>query len=301
MKNFLKRFPLILNRKTAGDFFTAFVGKRQQGVGLMEIMVALAIAGILMAFMSESLKTAFRGSKSVSLKTDLEAIKRTVLSRVSCVKSFTTSTCATAGQLVQLKDSSDNVIISGSGAGTKFGDWTVRAECSADKDGIFMRAVRLRSGGTLTSTASSDFIPDPLTNSSVTWADTHSLLFPANTYICPTGAEVAARVPMPARESYASVSNGPGTWSCTAGQCAGSDGRIFGIYTKSPDEICVDRGYRYATGSCYIANVATPLTGSAIGTLYSNSTIYSPVRLWAITCLYGSLGNSVPDEITCVR
>lgn len=185
MRFFLQRGDLG-SKKWARYYAAQFDTDRQRGIGLLEIIIGLGIVGILMMFLSDSLKLAFRGSKSVTLRTELEAIRRTMLTRVSCANSFNASTCSTAGQLVALRDRTGAVIIGNTGAGTKFGDWTVRAECNASLDGVFLRAARLRSNGTLTSSAASDFIPDPTSNVTVTWSDPKSLLFPSGTFICPS-------------------------------------------------------------------------------------------------------------------
>jgi prepilin-type N-terminal cleavage/methylation domain-containing protein len=87
-------------------------------------------------------------------------------------------------------------------------------------------------------------------------------------------------------------------YTCTAGICASG---TFSIFRKNPDEMCQEEGYQYAAGTCYIANVPRPVGGSAVGAMFSNSTITSPERLWAITCMWGSSALSPADSITCVR
>ena len=161
--------------------------KNQSGMSLVSVLIAIGIAGILMANISTMLTNGFSGSAKISLDIDRDALKSMLLTSTSCGNTLTAGGC-TAGTLLDLKrvhkDGSIRTIATKSGAGTKFGRITVRAECNSTGDGVVLRSALLSATGNLTSTLSSAFLPEPLTGKLVTWADQKSLLFLAGVEMC---------------------------------------------------------------------------------------------------------------------
>jgi len=135
----------------------------------------------------------FGAQKHVELRSDREAIKRTLFARVACSNSYDNSTCAglSSGEvrIVPLFDRNNSVVVSNSTSNpTRMGSWAVRAECAPSGDGITVRAATLRPEGTLTSTTDSAFIPSPLSGRVDTWSSNHTLLFPEGSILCPDAA-----------------------------------------------------------------------------------------------------------------
>ena len=87
------------------------------------------------------------------------------------------------------------------------------------------------------------------------------------------------------------------SWSCINGVC----GDVFSIHIKSADEICIENGYRYATGICHIAVHPGIYVGPLVGWLDANKTITWPQTYWSIVCRYNGGSAAPPNEITCVK
>lgn len=166
----------------------------ERGNALLSVIVALGLAGMIFAGISAGLGTAFKASASLSLDGDREALKQMLLTAVSCSDTVTAAACAQP--IIELKRRHANGTVSTlatrTGAGTKFGKWTIRASCNATRDGIVVRAARLAPGGTLTSTSNTHFLPDPLSNKLVKWSSPESLLFGPGVEICALPAPDAA-------------------------------------------------------------------------------------------------------------
>lgn len=154
-------------------------------------MVAAGVMGLVAVAVMKSMSTSFSASASLRLITDKEAIKRTLLARTSCADSYTFTICSSPGQVVELVDKNGNTVISASAPFTQMGDFTLKAECTANMQGIQVRAARMAEGGTIFSTQEKFFIQDPFTKIRPTWASPLSLLFPVGTQLCPDGTTMS--------------------------------------------------------------------------------------------------------------
>lgn len=108
---------------------------KQSGFGLLEVVVASAIGMIVMFALQSSITTLSKSSKRAESNTDLTGVKLSILSGISCDKTFagmnSINPCSTPGY-INLLAANGKVIVSKNG--TKLGNWTVRAYCSSDLD-----------------------------------------------------------------------------------------------------------------------------------------------------------------------
>ena len=156
---------------------------RNSGFSLLGVLVALGFAGGLVLLVGKTLTSSMHGSASFNAKIDRTLIAQFVSERLSCDESNIYS--CSPGQPVVLRDNNDNVLIKASSvAPTKFGKFAVRAICAADGHGVTLKAARLRSGKSATSTAKADYFPDPLTKQTVTFSDSSSNLLPSGIALC---------------------------------------------------------------------------------------------------------------------
>jgi len=162
---------------------------KQKGMSLISVLVAAGIFLLIAVQMQKQISSSMRGQALLRDLSDLEAMKRLLITTIDCNASMQADPCIYQGQIVALRrGNSNDDFISASGSGTRFGHWTLRAECN-DADGdVIVRAARLKPGSLLTSESAEHFLPDPLTGRVYTWQDTRSLIFPAGLPLCPAGS-----------------------------------------------------------------------------------------------------------------
>ncbi len=152
---------------------------------LASVLVGVSLTGVLIALGTADFVRSSKKIDKLKLEGELLALRGRLINFVDCDNSLAAYDCSSPGKLITLRDNNGDVLYSGSGAGTKFGDWTVRAECSSSKDGLLIRAARLRPSGTLASTNPADFFTDPISGQNVTWTSQQTLLFPNSMALCP--------------------------------------------------------------------------------------------------------------------
>lgn len=155
------------------------------GFSLASMVIALGLISVVVFVASRVISFNMKSENRLRQNYDKNALKMQLLQAVQCPEVLNSSICADFLTLRRISSSGlGPVLISGIGQGSKFGAWTLRAECNATHDGVVIRAAQLSSTGTLTSTQDVDFQPDSLTGKIVKWSDTASLLFPENIEIC---------------------------------------------------------------------------------------------------------------------
>ena len=170
-----------------GNFARKFEGQgRSAGFSLVMVVVGTAVLlGVGMYVLDNVLfshKEAIQGALAV----EKSLIKDALNKNVDCVKTMQSAACPQSSPVVIWgKDTSGAAVVIGSnsGAGTQYGRFTVRAECGSN-GGLIIKAARLRNGGSLTSTAAQDFIPEPLTNQVVTWSSSSAFLMNGTEELC---------------------------------------------------------------------------------------------------------------------
>jgi hypothetical protein len=158
----------------------------QCGFSLISVMVAVAIGGIVAASIATMIGNGMKGEQSLSLKMDRLIVAQTLFTSVSCSNTLP-GTC-TPGALQTLRRVSKTGVVStmvtNTGAGTRFGQLAVRAECNATGDGLIVRAAYLNPKASITTSNLADFRPDPLTGKKYTWADDQTKLYPDGIELC---------------------------------------------------------------------------------------------------------------------
>lgn len=152
------------------------------------MMIVTGIVAILGAAALKFMTNTMSAQTKLSNDVNKEAVKMFILSSTSCDSTAAAATCTNPGDLVELRRMSGanpTTFVSRTGSGTKFGDFTVRAECpAAGQTGYVVRIVRLTQSGNLNSTADADFRTDPLTGRRTKWTDAQSLAFPSGVTLC---------------------------------------------------------------------------------------------------------------------
>lgn len=148
----------------------------QNGFSLVEIVVALAVSSVVgLAFLQLNDAT-MKANKSNELKTDLDEIKRTIVSKISCDNTLGAARPSTCSGSQVLKDKLGNDIAPKG----KLGLWNIEAVCepigSSKKNGLSVYATR--------KLGEDKYLKDPLTG--VHWNRKHpsSSLFSASTRLC---------------------------------------------------------------------------------------------------------------------
>ena len=164
----------------------------QSGASLIAILVGLVIGLIAIATLASIATIVQKQKTSISNLTDRESLKNYLQVMADCPATLAAAGCP-GTQLVALykKGASGVILAEKSGAGTKVAKWTVRAECG-NTGGLLIKAATLSNAGLLTSTASSDFMADPVTGQVVTWNSAQANLYPSGVEFCqPKLASVA--------------------------------------------------------------------------------------------------------------
>ena len=147
-------FKLVSNIRDGGDRSVINEKKNldSSGFSLVSAIVTLAVCSAGMAYITEKSSIGLRNHTNIQTELDRFVITRQLQTSADCVKSFDPAATCTSGGNKKLFDQNNNVIVSDTGAGTKMGSFTVKAECNAANDGLIIKAARLSSTGTLTST-----------------------------------------------------------------------------------------------------------------------------------------------------
>lgn len=168
---------------------------------MVAVLIALAIGGVGIGLFSQTLVQLFKGQKQIDHQSELAAISHFLLTKVSCRNSIDSNTCSTSGTLIELVDHHNNKIVENSGKGTKFGRFTLRAECGGEGEHVIVRANTLTSRGHLNSNNRQDFAVHPLTKKKEPWRSSKTLVFKRGIALCPINNQFERGFPVP---SYAS-------------------------------------------------------------------------------------------------
>lgn len=174
-----------------------FGARSKSGLSLVSVLVALGISGIIAVAMRNILSNSFSAQSSITLRSDLEGLRRTLVVRTDCDRSFKPGITCPSGTPVTLFTKSGAVLAKSSGQPSRMGKFALKAECNSDGDGLIVRAGLLRKNKNIDASATADFLPDPLTSVVSTWSSPNTLLYPEGVILCPSG----------------SSSNSAGTWS----------------------------------------------------------------------------------------
>lgn len=263
---------------------------KDQGASLVEVIMAMGLMGILSIGIMKFFDNNNRLVQNTNIKMDKQAIILDLQSRAICPdQAILLASCGAPGVLVDLKDAAGKIIVSKSGS--KFGHFTVRAECNSSKNAIVIRLTRLSDSGTVNSTADADFKPDPLTSKIIKWTDPGSLGQPVGTNFC------------------SGSSNGATTWVAMEYDGSFKVGwQLFSLIkgNLSPDQYCISKGFKGAGGECKHDNVEPPgYNGQDWGSGFSGQASYQATKFtqspfngrWGISCPTHYFQK--PDFITC--
>jgi len=167
--------------------------QRQAGNGLISVIVATGILGILGALTATYFKNSTRATASIADRGDLESIRRTVLNRIACANTVASlgGAAKCTGALVNVLDKQGNVFIASTG--TKFGKWTVRATCNANDPQLVVEVGQLKSGAAVTTNVATDFNTDALNaNLPLSFLAMQTHFFPAGISPCESGTKSTA-------------------------------------------------------------------------------------------------------------
>lgn len=164
----------------------------ESGFSIVSALVGLALSMAIVAAVSNFMSQGFRGQKAISLRVDKIALAEHLMARVDCTASYVDGITCPSAIPVKLLREDGSTLVSNTGTGTKFGEWTIRAECLASNDGIAVKAARLKPGKLLNTTLATDFNADPLTRKIETWSHENSLLMPDSIGICPNSSSAVS-------------------------------------------------------------------------------------------------------------
>ena len=170
----------------------------QLGVGLMEVVIAMGLMSIVIAGVTVFMSRSMNSQSSLELRGDKEAMRRRLTDQVSCAATMNptaAAVCPGPGTFVALNGMNANGVFTLLPAqGQKIGRIWYRAECTGAGGPINVRAVHLRPGVTIaTASSPGDYMPDPMTNQTVTLNNSQSLLFPANGEPCGGGGQLVPK------------------------------------------------------------------------------------------------------------
>lgn len=186
-------------------------------------MALLVIAAVSAAYVTFSQRFGDNAKvmAAATFNSDRVLLRRMLTSAVDCNASMRAALCpGTPGRFPTLfrklpKGGSRALVVGGSGKASRIGRWALRAECSADQTGFVVRATRLAKSGSLQSTSTSAFLPDPRLGTRIKWSDPESILFDSQAPLCWPHTEASTAPVLP------NVCSGvrKGAW-CTRGYYA---------------------------------------------------------------------------------
>ena len=177
------------------EFFSCHSNKTQ-GISIVDALVAIVITSILGAGVLRLVQVGMQSTQDIQLNNDRTAAQIHLSNAVDCTATLQGSSGASPGTLIQILGRTPSgaaiTLVSNSGAGTKFGNLTLRAEISP-AGLIWLRYARLTAKGTIRSTSSSDFVANPLTGQVVTWSSPNSLVFESKLELCSTSTTASSQ------------------------------------------------------------------------------------------------------------
>lgn len=156
----------------------------EHGGALLNVMVAVGLGGIVVAGMTQMITNSMKAQKRVSNDVDKSAIKQMLLDVVDCKETLDHCNGTQPSKVYRHRKDGPELFIKNTGTGSRFGFWTLRANCNGTDDGLIVRAARLKEGKSVLSNNKANFQPDPLSNQTYTWTDYQTLLFSDGVEIC---------------------------------------------------------------------------------------------------------------------
>lgn len=264
-------------------FHNSLFTQKQKGNSLLSVVIAAGIMITLSYQFASFMIYNLKAMKQYELKSDKEAAKRLLISSVSCADSLPYGSCK-PGSNISIKRRSK---ISGvktviENYGTKFGSYTLKAECSGSGDGIVIKAARLAKNGNVFSKNLNAFVPDPLTQKIATWESEDSLVFPQGFELCAGGGEDA--------EMNAG-------WMNMNNNCTGS----MSTYKNSPEQECRNSGFRGFMGPCKgTTNLGTEVQGN-LAAMKSNDNNWYWMCSGPAGISGGSSGSYCVNKVLCYQ
>ena len=164
--------------------FSEFHSNSKRGFSLLEGMVTIAILSIAGIAVVRSNVTSMKSIKSNNLRLEIQDIKKTISSRLSCPKTLGATIPTACSGPVVLRDNSNSPLVPASG---KLGDWSITSRCEvlSGKNGLSVYVTK--------KTATGDFAKDPL-NQNIVLDETSpvSLIFGADVRPCGNWFDAAA-------------------------------------------------------------------------------------------------------------
>ena len=164
------------------------------GFSFVEVILGVGILSVLTMISADLISNNLNAFTSIQKKGDVEAIRRTILNRISCTTTVerTGGRASCDGSLIDVYDNFGSVFIKKDG--TKFGDWTLRGLCSSNGL-VFIQIARLRNGAAITTTSDADFHFDRMNHEFVySWANMEKRLFPSGISPCPQSSSVTVAI-----------------------------------------------------------------------------------------------------------
>lgn len=167
---------------------------KNDGFSLMAAIIAIALTGLLAAWLSTLLSNSFKSAKSVEMRSDLNILRQTILASIDCEKTlqdagidpnnFNDPSCNSSsapggetGPFLRLRRKSPGAAVDyltnplGADQSAKMGDWNIRVSCSKTEHSLVVRVSRPDPA------AADTFFSDPMTNKPADWHSPKGLLF----------------------------------------------------------------------------------------------------------------------------
>ncbi len=144
--------------------------QRQDGYSLVEVLVAAALLGLVLYIAQTQMLMNFKFNKQQTDRYELIELGHNIERLVDCPKVPKVCPVTNPVKFIELQNKKTNNVLIEKDTGSRFGEWTVAAECAPDNT-IVLRAAKLDGKGTP--------YKDPLTNKPMDWADLNGVIFPA--------------------------------------------------------------------------------------------------------------------------
>lgn len=183
----------MLRKRWASRVFHQFK-KNQNGLSILEFVVAIGISGIVVLTMSQAMVNFLKSQNRIDKEGNREDVKRQILEALDCGQTMAPycpgGTCAPVGNVptcpaatgpapsvskVNVRRANGALLVAANGQ--RIGDWVVRAECKAGL-GIELRIAGIQNGKAVDTATAGDFLKDPLTKLPFNWLHPNATLLP---------------------------------------------------------------------------------------------------------------------------
>ena len=219
------------------NYFAQQAASDARGTTLSESLVALAFVMLGGVFAFNLIQNGRILGKKVEFVNDRSSLAKYLSNATDCTTTLQALSGVPAGTIIKLlgRDTAGSTITLADNVapGKKYFEFTVRAEASA-AGSVIVRVARLRPSGTLTSSRTSDFIPEPVNNKVITWSSPDSLLFGNRLELCQGYGTNRTQVNCQSGGAFCDVTDFSGYYQMKTGNLALASGSTYAGTVNCP-------------------------------------------------------------------